>query len=180
MAEAKEPGNRASRHMGARGWFFVVFQECCFAIVVIPYVLGLGPVWYRLPWLETPMILAGLAGMAWSFSYLRGASSPNPVPNRAGLVAGGPFRFARHPMYTFILVVCLGITIGGGQAVSYLGMPIVLAAVYLKTRYEERRLVEAYPEYVDYAVKTGMYVPGIGKWTPKRRSQVRGPGRFVT
>ena len=106
------------------------------------------------PWLWLvgfALVLAGLAGGAWSTSTLGRSLTffPRPLAD-AQLVVRGPYRFVRHPIYGAGLLLFLGLSLCRG--------PLVLAATAclavfwaLKARVEERHLRSRYPDYAVYA-----------------------------
>ncbi len=67
------------------------------------------------------------------------------------LIKTGPYRLVRHPIYTGILLMCLGTGIEIGQFRCWLGLPIIFASFWIKLRQEEsllmRRMPDEYPAY---------------------------------
>ncbi|WP_082105155.1 methyltransferase family protein [Demequina subtropica] len=121
------------------------------------------------PWIEgslwagTTLILLGLLGMFWSGKDLGRALTPMPMPNGEGLAAGGIYGYVRHPMYSGIIAIALGLAIGSGRLWTLVSAVVLVAFFEVKTRLEERYLVEAYPGYGAYAARTGKFLPGLGK-----------------
>lgn len=109
------------------------------------------------------LVLIGSVGVLWSAANLGSALTPSPVPNQAGLVARGLYRWARHPMYTALVVICLGVAVGSGKSFSYASVIALAVFFEYKTRVEEQHLVVAYEGYAEYAARTGKFVPGIGR-----------------
>lgn len=109
------------------------------------------------------LVLIGSVGVLWSAANLGSALTPSPVPNQAGLVARGLYRWARHPMYTALVVICLGVAVGSGKSLSYASVIALAVFFEYKTRVEEQHLVVAYEGYAEYAARTGKFVPGIGR-----------------
>ena len=109
------------------------------------------------------LIAVGAVGMLGSAWHLGKALTPLPEPNGAGLVARGVYQWARHPMYTSLVVLCAGVALGRGVAVA-VGLVAALAVLFdIKTRVEERLLVETYEGYAHYAAATGKFLPGLSK-----------------
>jgi protein-S-isoprenylcysteine O-methyltransferase Ste14 len=77
------------------------------------------------------------------------------------LVTSGPYRLARHPIYSGILVASIGTAV----ALSWLWLPVVaLAGIYFiySATVEERFLAERFPdEYPPYKRSTKMLVPFV-------------------
>lgn len=142
----------------------VAVQAVLFLLVVVAALIpAIGPAVWSSLWLSILLILLGAAGMLWSGRDLGSALTPLPIPNGQGLAAKGIYRFARHPMYTSILVICLGVAVGAGKIQVYVVVCALALFFEAKTRSEERYLVTAYDGYAEYAARTGKFVPGIGR-----------------
>jgi protein-S-isoprenylcysteine O-methyltransferase Ste14 len=78
------------------------------------------------------------------------------------VVSTGPYAFVRHPMYSGITLFFLGVPLLLG---SWWGAAIALLFVVLfaiRTRIEERALIDGLPGYADYAARVRYrLVPGI-------------------
>jgi protein-S-isoprenylcysteine O-methyltransferase Ste14 len=123
---------------------------------------------FRPDWLDvTDNAGLGLAGIAvgllgvfveiWAVWHLRFAFATEPAARR--LVTSGPYRIARHPIYTGACLAYLG------MLMTHPTMPLAIAlagwavCVGLRMRYEEAILTKAFPEYVDYRRRVGALVP---------------------
>lgn len=111
------------------------------------------------------LIVLGAAGMVASALHLGGALTPLPTPNGAGLSARGVYGWARHPMYTAVVVICVGVALGRGLLVVWVLVGALTVLFEVKTRVEERYLTVAYDGYAEYAARTGKFVPGLRKRT---------------
>jgi protein-S-isoprenylcysteine O-methyltransferase Ste14 len=142
------------------GWLFVAAQVVLLvALVLVPT----GSAWPVPGWLRafsTGLVLAGLAVVVVGGLSLGRALTPTPVPNgRGGLRTRGLYRFVRHPIYTGVLAVVLGLTLASR---SWVGLAIGVGTVAffgVKARWEEARLAEAFPGYRAYAAVTPRFVP---------------------
>ncbi len=78
------------------------------------------------------------------------------------VVSTGPYAFVRHPMYSGITLFFLGVPLLLG---SWWGVAIALLFIVLfaiRTRIEERALIDGLPGYTDYAARVRYrLVPGI-------------------
>ena len=120
----------------------------------------------------TPFIsLLGLALMAVagaillvSFVALGNSLTASPLPKQRGkLVTTGLYSYVRHPMYSGLLLLSLGVVLDAGwwpQAVVALMLFLLLR---IKAQFEETLLRKAYPRYATYAAKTPMFFPRLGK-----------------
>jgi protein-S-isoprenylcysteine O-methyltransferase Ste14 len=106
------------------------------------------------------LVITGLSLTFWGLSTFRRLRTP-VYPNRDAktLVIQGPYRFSRNPMYTGIIIAC----IGGCAVVTSLWplatLPFAIATLYLHViRREERYLTEAFGD--DYRE----YQRHVGRW----------------
>ena len=145
-------------------WGMVAVQGLLFAAVA---VTAIWPAWGPTLWnslgVALGLVLIGSVGVIWSARDLGSALTPSPVPNQAGLVARGLYRWARHPMYTALVVICLGVAVGSGKVLSFVSVVVLAVFFEVKTRVEEQHLVAAYDGYADYAASTGKFLPGVGR-----------------
>jgi protein-S-isoprenylcysteine O-methyltransferase Ste14 len=106
------------------------------------------------------LIVGGLAGIGVASLRLGSALTATPVPTERGsLTTGGLYRYVRHPIYTAVLGIVIGLVIRSGSVPS---LAVGLATVgffNVKARWEERRLAVAYPDYAAYAARTPRFIP---------------------
>lgn len=116
-----------------------------------------------LAWLGAGFCAAGLAGAIWSRRTLAGNWSSD-VLFRQGheLIERGPYRFVRHPIYTSILMMCLGSAIAQDRAGPYVGLVFIFAGFWIKLRQEETLLTRHFPEeYPTYMKRVKALIPFI-------------------
>jgi protein-S-isoprenylcysteine O-methyltransferase Ste14 len=79
------------------------------------------------------------------------------------VVATGPYRYVRHPIYAAALLVLLGAGVSLGSWLSVILLPLVPLPAYLaRIRVEERALEEGLGErYVTYERGRARLVPGV-------------------
>lgn len=142
------------------GWSFVAIQGLLLvALIVLP---GRDD-WATPPWLTGigfGFIALGLGAIGLASLRLGPALTATPVPTaRATLVTNGAYRYVRHPIYTAVLTIVLGLTIRSGSVIT-LGVAVATVGFFtVKARWEEARLAERYPEYRAYAAVTPRFVP---------------------
>jgi len=146
----------------ALGWLLVAVQVVLFLAVTF-WPSSWGPAVRVARELGGVLFFLGGIGMIGGALHLGRALTPIPQPNGAGLRARGVYRWIRHPMYSSILVLCVGVAVARGAAVVW--VLVVTLAVFFeaKTRLEERFLIDAYDGYASYASRTGKFVPGVGR-----------------
>src|SRR4051812_2760052 len=118
------------------GRWYVAVQGLLFLCVAVTALLPGPTLFLSLP-LGLVLVVAGAAGVIWTGRLLGESLTPLPEPNGAGMVARGPYRWVRHPMYTALVVICLGVAVGSGALWCYVSVVFLAAFFELKTRYEE-------------------------------------------
>ena len=86
--------------------------------------------------------------------------APNPVEG-GELITAGVYRWLRHPIYTSIEIVMVGLFLR--QPAAAVGATAVLVMVFLtvKVRYEEALLTARYPAYAAYRRSSWGIFPGL-------------------
>jgi protein-S-isoprenylcysteine O-methyltransferase Ste14 len=113
-------------------------------------------------WMAIALIAAGIVLACWSGAALGRSFTPFPKPVDDGiLVASGPYRFVRHPMYAAILVFLAGWAV---LWESFAGALLTFAVFVLldqKAQREERWLEESYGGYAEYRRRVRKFVPFV-------------------
>jgi protein-S-isoprenylcysteine O-methyltransferase Ste14 len=110
----------------------------------------------------TGNILCGL-GLLLLFIALRtiGRSiqiAPEPRPD-ATLVTTGIYSRFRHPIYTAIVLVVIGICLRRSTPYIAAASVIVIAFLAIKVQYEEKLLAARYPAYLEYKTRSWGLIP---------------------
>ena len=153
---------------GSRGEWYLVVQAGLFLL------LAFGPrTWQGLPEWGTPymslgsigggvLFLAGILLAATGAINLGRNLTPLPQPKENGtLIVTGAYRLVRHPIYSGITFVAFG---WGLWLHSWLtiGYALLLFAFFdIKSRREERWLVEKFPEYAAYRNRVRKLIPFV-------------------
>lgn len=104
----------------------------------------------------------GAFGVIVSAASLRRSLTAVPLPKVEGkLSTNGLYRLVRHPMYTSVLLLVLGIALLSGNFIKYLLVGSLVLLFYFKSLYEEKYLAEKYPDYKAYADKIPRFIPFI-------------------
>ncbi len=109
------------------------------------------------------LIIDSAALAIWAFVALRRKNfsvMPEPV-TRGELCERGPYRFIRHPMYTAVIVGCLGACLVYLQPGKWFMLLLLIMVLLAKIHREERFLVTAYSEYAAYKARSKALVPGL-------------------
>jgi len=123
---------------------------------------------FRPEWLEvTTNAGLGLAGIAlglaglfieiWAIWHLRFAFATEPAARR--LVMDGPYRLARHPIYSGACLAHIGLLMSHPTVAIAVALVGWAVCIRLRMQYEEAILTQAFPEYVEYRRRVGALVP---------------------
>lgn len=131
------------------------------AIVLLPG----GTAWALPTWAARILDLLAVAGLALvvvgAMGLGRGLTAM-PLPNvHARLRTGGLYRWVRHPIYSGLLLFALCRATVSGSVLAVAAFVLLAILLTAKARWEERRLVERFPDYPDYASRTGRFVPRL-------------------
>jgi protein-S-isoprenylcysteine O-methyltransferase Ste14 len=153
--------------LGPRGEGWVAIQIVIFAWIgtaglVLPGSPGGSPVAAEVA--GGVLILLGglLATSATVLLQHHDALTAVPHPrDGARLVAIGPYRLVRHPIYGGLVLAGIGWSLARGSTLAFVGAVALLVFFDLKRRREEAWLAERFAGYAEYAVKTRRLIPWV-------------------
>jgi protein-S-isoprenylcysteine O-methyltransferase Ste14 len=120
----------------------------------------------------TALALAGLLLMIVAIVNLRRVIQIAPSPREGGhLVTSGVYRYFRHPIYTGIVLVAIGLFLRQPTVPVAAAAVVVIAFLAAKVRFEESLLLARYPDYAAYRARSWGLVP----W-PRLRGPRQLPG----
>ena len=106
------------------------------------------------------MFVGGGVIVLVAFRALGPALTANPVPLAAGkLVTSGVYNRVRHPIYSGLLLMTLGMAVKSGYWVRGVEWVLLLALLLYKVRFEEQLLVARYSGYADYMKRVPALLP---------------------
>jgi protein-S-isoprenylcysteine O-methyltransferase Ste14 len=143
------------------GWVFVAVQAVLLAaLILLPRGDDFAvPGWARVA--ADVVFWIGIAFIVVAAIVLGRSLTATPMPlDRAELRTNGPYRWARHPIYSGVILVVIAISVRSGSAITVGIGAATLAFFVVKSSWEERRLTERFPGYADYAARTGRFFPG--------------------
>lgn len=141
-------------------------------VAVIGYMINPGwmqwasislPVWFR--WAAV-----GLAGIAWGlilwmFRSLGNNVTPTVITRQEhSLVMSGPYRWIRHPLYTFATLFYASLGLMAANWFIPLMALVIFVMLALRTPKEEDNLIERFgEEYQRYMQRTGRFLPRLAE-----------------
>ncbi|NNJ10346.1 isoprenylcysteine carboxylmethyltransferase family protein [Chloroflexales bacterium ZM16-3] len=139
-----------------KSYLFVTVQFLCLGLIGLsgPLPTAVGPL---------ALVVCGLLLGLWGLLAMR-LSQLSVLPDvRAGarLVVSGPYRLIRHPMYSSLLIACLGLVLAAPLWWRWLLWAALLADLILKLRYEEGMLARAFPDYAAYMRRSWRLLPFV-------------------
>jgi len=138
---------------------------------VIGYIVN--PDWVAWARFDAPMwsrVLAVAVGAVntvlvfWMYRSLDTNVSPvEEARENATLITSGPYRWIRHPLYTFGMVSLVALTFMTALWwIGVLALPVVVFFVMWRIPREEANLIEVFGDaYRDYMKHTGRFLPRI-------------------
>jgi len=148
---------RMGRRKSYLAWLLVILQFLFIGLIFIT-----SPLMHLKPWVIL-FILAGIALGLYAIQTIRLGNfniSPHVKPN-GKLIAHGPYRLVRHPMYTAILLTCWPLVLGH---FSYLRLGFVVGltiVLIIKLHIEEQYLTMAFPAYLEYTKSSKKLIPFV-------------------
>jgi protein-S-isoprenylcysteine O-methyltransferase Ste14 len=109
------------------------------------------PMWKHLVGLA--LIILGTLGLIWAMRSNRFFSAFIRIQQDRGhhVVDAGPYRFVRHPGYTFWSLRTLGVPLSFGSHWAFIVAGLFVAMFVIRTMLEDRVLQEELPGYQEYA-----------------------------
>ena len=118
---------------------------------------ALAPATIRYASIGTTIWLLGTALSVWPIWQLRHSFGIAPVARE--LVQSGPYRIARHPIYSAYLLVHLGLLLQRPSVALACALAAWVCVLAVRVGYEEEVLGAAFPEYAAYRERVGAFGP---------------------
>jgi protein-S-isoprenylcysteine O-methyltransferase Ste14 len=142
-----------------QAWTYV-FVQALLLILLVFLGGGIGPQIDQFVLLGRALELLGVVGVLICAASLRRSLTIVPIPKEKGkLSTSGLYRYVRHPMYTSVLLLALGIALYSGSAIKYLLVIFLYVLFYLKSVFEEKYLRLKYSEYAEYSARIPRFIP---------------------
>jgi protein-S-isoprenylcysteine O-methyltransferase Ste14 len=105
--------------------------------------------------------LTGFGSAASAVVLWRLGKSFSIMPEARTLVTQGPYNYIRHPLYAAEIITVFGMILQYQQPWALVMGGAVIALQVIRSLYEEKVLVQAFPEYVAYRARTKRFIPGV-------------------
>jgi len=150
------------------GWVrLLVFAVVIVVFTRVSHIAGLRqslwPQTASIGALAVLVTVAGLVVTVWARVVL-GRNWSGSVAFKEGheLIVGGPYAYARHPIYSGLLLMGLGTAIESARLQSFLMLALALVVLALKARFEEQLMIRHFPEaYPQYRRRVKALIPGV-------------------
>jgi protein-S-isoprenylcysteine O-methyltransferase Ste14 len=102
------------------------------------------------------LVIIGFVIMWKSWQLIHGA--------KGGLVTGGPYAYVRHPQYSGLFTIMIGMLIQWPTIITAFMFPVLIFVYYRLSKREESEMIGLYgDEYKSYIEKTPMFIPRFGR-----------------
>ncbi|MDA3946805.1 MAG: isoprenylcysteine carboxylmethyltransferase family protein [Helicobacteraceae bacterium] len=114
-------------------------------------------------WPGLVILFTGVAFGLWAVMYNRlGNFNIRPeLKDGCLLVTTGPYRFVRHPMYTSVMLLALGLAVATPIYLEWSSFLLLTLVLALKAVREEYLWCEGSEAYKAYMQKTNRFIPFI-------------------
>ncbi|HWV80078.1 MAG TPA: isoprenylcysteine carboxylmethyltransferase family protein [Hyphomicrobiaceae bacterium] len=126
----------------------------CFAAVPVVSALDHRFGWSHVPpgvvLLGNALIVLSYIGFYFVFRANRFGSATIQIAEGQNVASTGPYRFVRHPMYSFALIMTVGMPLALGSGWGLAMLVPTLAVIIARLLDEERFLAKSLPGYASY------------------------------
>lgn len=152
---------------GGRGEGFLIVQAALFLLLLcgprasswLPLLTGI-PAWVST--VAVGMMVTGVLCAAVAVAALGKKLTPLPAPKAdAVLRMSGVYGTVRHPMYSGIILMSFGWSLWLRSPLTACYAAMLLLFFDVKSRFEEKLLLAAFPDYAAYQKKVRKLVPFI-------------------
>ncbi|OGE09901.1 MAG: hypothetical protein A2Z57_05440 [Planctomycetes bacterium RIFCSPHIGHO2_12_39_6] len=129
-------------------------------LIILLFLFSVPNAIFKSPVIST-VFAAGLLLGIWSLYNLGlDTYTPFPEPKKEGKhVQTGAYKYARHPMYTAVIVIGLALFLSSPTLYSAIIYLVLIIILDQKATLEEKYLQNLHPTYKSYAQKTKKFVP---------------------
>ena len=130
-------------------------------VAAILYLLLSGNLISRSPLIISVQVLAVALSVWARQSFQSEQFSIHAEPGEGPLLASGPYRFIRHPMYASALLLAWSSLLGSLSPLNLLVCIIASAVISVRITIEDQFLLVHFPGYAEYARNTKRIIPYV-------------------
>ena len=162
------PSPLAPWWQGRRGEWYVALQGVLFLVIIAaPWRVPDSDI-HLSSFTDALRVAGGIAITLGALIAIAGALSlgrnltplPHPIDS-ATLVEGGAYRLVRHPIYSGLCLAAIGWALWCNSAITLLTAAVLFVFFDIKSRREERWLVERFTNYADYRRRVKKLIPFV-------------------
>ena len=144
-------------HIDFKSIILVIIQLICIVLILLT-----GSLVLRSFPLQIVFVLALSLGVwaLWIINFKNFRLTPN-FPKDTRLVAKGPYKLIRHPMYSCLLLTTLTIVLDDLSIIRIAIWIILFIDLYIKLVYEEKLIIDRNTDYLIYKRGTKRLIPFI-------------------
>ncbi len=144
-------------HIDFKSIILVIIQLICIVLILLT-----GSLVPRSFPLQVVFVLALSLGIwaLWTINFKNFRLTPN-FPKDTRLVAKGPYKLIRHPMYSCLLLTTLTIVLDDLSIIRIAIWIILFIDLYIKLVYEEKLIIDRNTDYLIYKRGTKRLIPFI-------------------
>jgi len=144
-------------HIDFKSIILVIIQLICIVLILLT-----GSLVPRSFPLQIVFVLALSLGVwaLWIINFKNFRLTPN-FPKDTRLVAKGPYKLIRHPMYSCLLLTTLMIVLDDLSIIRIAIWIILFIDLYIKLIYEEKLIIDRNTDYLIYKRGTKRLIPFI-------------------
>lgn len=151
---------------GSRGEWYLVVQASLFLLLAFGPRTCRGVAEWSAPYTRigsvggAALLLAGILLASTGTFNLGRNLTPLPVPREHSvLIVTGAYRLVRHPIYSGIISMAFGWGLWLNSWLTIFYALLLFVFFDIKSRYEERLLMEKFQEYAEYRKRVKKLVP---------------------
>ncbi len=127
----------------------------------IIFVLLGGTVFSKMNLFASSLLIVSVLLIGWAAFAMRKSKlriMPEPAAN-ATLITNGPYQYIRHPMYTAVLLFCVGLLLCNFSLLRTVLVIALIIVLIIKLTLEEKLLLQKFEAYQDYHKQTYRLIP---------------------
>lgn len=140
------------------GWSLVLGQFALLGVLALEAARSDSMALER--WSGAALVTLAIAIVVAASLSLGSELRTHPAPSDAAVLrTDGAYQFVRHPIYSGLLLLGIGLVVMASTWLAVVEWVALLALLNVKARFEERLLSARFPGYADYLSQTPRFMP---------------------